>query len=62
MSRHLDFEEDLHGSDAKRRRQLKDERRMRFRRAIENYAEQRQLHQQLADFPDLISPNQRLTA
>jgi len=44
--------------DAKTRRKLQDQRRMRFRRAIETYAEQRQLQHELGEFPDLalISP------
>jgi len=40
--------------DARARRKQKDERRMRFRRAIESYDEQRQLHAQLMEFPDLL--------
>lgn len=42
--------------DAKTRRKLQDQRRMRFRRAIETYAERRQLQHELGEFPDLISP------
>ncbi|MGE4404047.1 PA3496 family putative envelope integrity protein [Pseudomonas sp.] len=38
--------------DSKTRRKQQDERRMRFRRAIESYAEQRQLQQELVDFPE----------
>lgn len=37
-----------------RRKQQQDERRMYFRRAIESYDEQRQLHAQLVEFPDLM--------
>lgn len=40
--------------DARARRKQQDERRMYFRRAIESYDEQRQLHAQLMEFPDLI--------
>ncbi len=40
--------------DARARRKQQDERRMRFRRAIESYDEQRQLHAQLMEFPDLM--------
>ncbi|HAQ27991.1 MAG TPA: hypothetical protein DCQ80_18840 [Pseudomonas sp.] len=40
--------------DAKTRRKLQDQRRMHFRRAIESYDEQRQLHAQLMEFPDLL--------
>jgi hypothetical protein len=40
--------------DARARRKQQDERRMQFRRAIESYDEQRQLHAQLMEFPDLM--------
>ncbi|MBH3341461.1 MULTISPECIES: PA3496 family putative envelope integrity protein [unclassified Pseudomonas] len=40
--------------DAKTRRKLQDQRRMAYRRAIENYAEQCQLQRELADFPELV--------
>ncbi|WP_417781205.1 PA3496 family putative envelope integrity protein [Stutzerimonas xanthomarina] len=40
--------------DARARRKQQDERRMHFRRAIESYDEQRQLHAQLVEFPDLL--------
>lgn len=45
-------------SDSKARRKLQDQRRMRFRRAIETYAEHRRLQDELGEFPDLamISP------
>lgn len=43
--------------DARARRKQQDERRMRFRRAIESYDEQRQLHAQLMEFPDLMVAN-----
>nr|MBF0682129.1 hypothetical protein [Pseudomonas sp.] len=44
--------------DSKTRRKLQDQRRMRFRRAIETYAEHRRLQDELGEFPDLamISP------
>jgi len=41
-----------HATDSKTRRQQEDLRRMRFRRAIESYAEQRRLQQELVDFPE----------
>ncbi|WP_028238885.1 PA3496 family putative envelope integrity protein [Stutzerimonas azotifigens] len=50
--------DDLHALDAKTRRQLKDQRRMRFRRAIESYGEQRRLQAELDDYPDLIAARQ----
>lgn len=40
--------------DARARRKQQDQRRMYFRRAIESYDEQRQLHAQLVEFPDLM--------
>ncbi|MDH0897685.1 MULTISPECIES: transcriptional regulator [unclassified Pseudomonas] len=40
--------------DSKTRRKLEDQRRMAFRRAIEDYAEQRRLQQELGGYPDLI--------
>jgi hypothetical protein len=50
MNQHL--EEPVH--DSKTRRKLEDQRRMAFRRAIEEYAEQRRLQQELGGYPDLI--------
>ena len=41
--------------DSKTRRKLEDQRRMAYRRAIEDYAEQRRLAQELSDYPDLIA-------
>lgn len=41
--------------DSKTRRKLLDQRRMEYRRAIESYAEQRQLQHELVDFPELIA-------
>lgn len=40
--------------EARARRKQQDERRMYFRRAIENHDEQRQLQAQLMEFPDLM--------
>jgi hypothetical protein len=51
MSQHL--EEPVH--DSKTRRKLEDQRRMAFRRAIEEYAERRRLQCELGDYPDLLS-------
>lgn len=39
--------------DARARRKVQDERRMHFRRAIESYDEQRQLHAELTEYSDL---------
>lgn len=57
MSGYLDKPQSHESSDAKARRKLVDQRRMEYRRAIESYAEQRQLQQQLADYPELIAVN-----
>jgi len=57
MSGYLDKPQSHESSDAKARRKLLDQRRMEYRRAIESYAEQRQLQQQLADYPELITAN-----
>ncbi len=46
--------------DSKTRRKLEDQRRMAFRRAIEDYAEQRRLQHDLDDYPDLISAGYQL--
>lgn len=51
MSQHREAYVNL---DARARRKQLDERRMHFRRAIESYDEQRQLHAQLMEFPDLL--------
>lgn len=57
MSGYLDKPQPHESSDAKARRKLLDQRRMEYRRAIESYAEQRQLQQQLVDYPELIAAN-----
>jgi hypothetical protein len=57
MSGYLDNAQPHENSDAKARRKLLDQRRMAYRRAIEAHAEQRQLQQQLADYPELIAAN-----
>jgi hypothetical protein len=57
MSAYLDKAQNHANSEARARRKVIDQRRMEYRRAIENYAEQRQLQQQLADFPELIAAN-----
>lgn len=44
----------LHPLDSKARRKLQDQRRMHFRRAIEQYDEQRRLHGEIDDYPDHI--------
>lgn len=46
-------------SDAKARRKVLDQRRMAYRRAIESYAEQRQLQHDLTDYPDLLVASAR---
>jgi len=57
MSGYLDKPQSHESTDSKTRRKLLDQRRMEYRRAIESYAEQRQLQQQLADYPELIALN-----
>jgi len=54
MPRYLDESQSHANTDAKARRKLLDQRRMAYRRAIESYAEQRQLQHELADYPELI--------
>ncbi|MCY1281127.1 hypothetical protein D9M68_350460 [compost metagenome] len=43
--------------DAKTRRKLEDQRRMRFRRAIEERLESRRFALENDDYPDLIAVN-----
>ncbi|MDA7086874.1 transcriptional regulator [Pseudomonas sp. SA3-5] len=57
MPRYLDEAQSHVSTDAKSRRKLLDQRRMEYRRAIESYAERRQLQQQLLDFPELVAAN-----
>ena len=44
-------------SAVKTRRQQEDQRRMAFRRAIEDHTSQRQLRMETSDYPDLGSIN-----
>ena len=44
-------------SGVKTRRQQEDQRRMAFRRAIEDHTSQRQLRLETADYPDLNGIN-----
>jgi hypothetical protein len=57
MPRYSDEAQSHVNTDAKTRRKLLDQRRMEYRRAIESYAERRQLQQQLADYPELVAAN-----
>lgn len=57
MSAYLEKAQSLANNEAKARRKLLDQRRMEYRRAIENYAEQRQLQHKLIDYPELIVAN-----
>jgi hypothetical protein len=59
MSRYLD---ESQSNDSKTRRKLLDQKRMAYRRAIESYAEQRQLQEQLSDYPELIAANYLATS
>lgn len=48
--------------DAKTRRKLADQRRMAFRRAIEDRNEQLRLEQELTDYPELFSASVAMSA
>ncbi|UTW05853.1 PA3496 family putative envelope integrity protein [Pseudomonas benzenivorans] len=62
MSRYLDEAQSSARLDAKARRKQLDQRRMEYRRAIESYAEQRLLQQQLSDYPELIAASYRVAS
>jgi hypothetical protein len=47
--------------DSKTRRKLEDQRRMQFRRAIEDRCEQRRLQLEMSDYPELIAANYLLS-
>lgn len=49
MPRHSDA--NAQHVDSKTRRKLEDQRRMQFRRAIEDHCEELRLRQELADYP-----------
>ncbi|WP_121351160.1 PA3496 family putative envelope integrity protein [Pseudomonas aeruginosa] len=53
MPRHSDA--NAQHVDSKPRRKLEDQRRMQFRRAIEDHCEELRLRQELADYPDLVA-------
>lgn len=46
---------DIPRLDAKTRRKLEDQRRMAFRRAIEQHNEELRLNREIDDYPDLIA-------
>ena len=50
-------EDSQQASTSKTRRQQEDQRRMAFRRAIEDHDNQRQLTLETADYPDLTAIN-----
>lgn len=52
MPRHYD-DSQQHSTSTKTRRQQEDQRRMAFRRAIEDRCDQRQLLQSISDYPEL---------
>ncbi|MCU9950761.1 PA3496 family putative envelope integrity protein [Pseudomonas solani] len=62
MPRHHAQRFDEPAIDSKTRRKLEDQRRMQFRRAIEDRAEQRRLLAELNDYPDLIAINYLLSS
>lgn len=49
MARYVDGSQAQGNSAARTKRQQEDQRRMEFRRAIESYAEQRRLLQEIGD-------------
>lgn len=53
MPRHSDA--NAQHVDSKTRRKLEDQRRMQFRRAIEDHCEELRLRQELADYPELVA-------
>ncbi|RJG12801.1 transcriptional regulator [Pseudomonas cavernicola] len=57
MARYVDDSQQYVSTATKTRRQQEDQRRMAYRRAIEDFAEQRRLQQELLDFPELIAAN-----
>ncbi len=57
MTRYVDEAQAYANSASKTRRQQEDQRRMAYRRAIEDLTEQRRLQAELADFPDLLAAN-----
>lgn len=57
MSAYSDKAQNYVNNEARARRKVIDQRRMEYRRAIESYAEQRQLQQQLVDCPELVAAN-----
>lgn len=62
MSRIFDDAHLLEQTDAKSRRKVQDQRRMAYRRAIEDHFEQCRLQRELLDFPDLNASAQRSAA
>ena len=54
MQRHIDDTQNL---ASKTRRKLEDQRRMQFRRAIEERLEAQRLDREMSDYPDLIAAN-----
>lgn len=61
MTHPHDVRSDAPVLDSKTRRKLEDQRRMRFRRAIEAHAEERRLKAEVDDYPDLIAINYLLS-
>lgn len=57
MTRYLDEAQPYVNSATRTRRQQEDQRRMAYRRAIEDFTAERRLQQELADFPDLLAAN-----
>lgn len=49
-------------SAKRRHQQHADVQRMQFRRAIEEYAQQRQLNRELAEYPELVTADYLIAA
>lgn len=62
MTIDLPFEVPSSGSARRRRQQQNDLQRMQFRRAIEAYAQQRQLNRELAEYPELVTADYLIEA
>jgi hypothetical protein len=54
MTRYLDEAQPYSNSASKTRRQQEDQRRMAYRRAIEDFTADRRLQMELSDYPDLL--------
>jgi hypothetical protein len=51
----MTYLDEVSNSASKTRRQQEDQRRMAYRRAIEDFTEERRLQLELSDYPDLLA-------